>query len=1024
MSDFNPIKMIDDYLASGNIIEKGVIEIERMETANGSIHLYLKNDTELQNKEIKLVIMEQSHNHIWSERCSIKGNKISSPINHFTKAIPGTETILWKICIAVYNDGIVLLRRVTNGRKEHPDTPQIFDHREYYMEPALRSPVNGEEVETVPFYTVHGHLGCKTALLGERYQKQFCNRMNRVEFKDSEIWLEVSAYPFPNAEFGLAICSSDKKKSYTFSDLVMTDKKNGFDIYEAKLDLAGVPELDSDNWCVFSVYRRDRIDFTVPLSIADKKINKKFETGDSGKYYMIPESNKKIYVNDVPNIGLCLMSKFIVSHARTVESDLPIDELVQQKKLKLCGRYEAVVRIPKESILEIEFSYHVLSQGETYYLYLKNETEPAASTILPCWAVWGSDHKCTVDLSELCGQNQAGYANWLIYMIEKEKNRFSCIRLLGKTDVRSPRKEDPYLYDRTNQYLEPAMRFVTGGKTFAYTPYVSRLGNYSLEMAEESERYIYQFITEFRDLRIKSNTLYITVDCGRNDKNWTGISIQYRFGKEEDRKDYYFPGTIRRGKRGSVQISVRIDLKEIGFQASYWDIRVVFEEKGQKYFVLPKAEYKRFNKKLSKLFQDNRYLTDKNHIVFPYITMNHSIALLYRERTKYDGFVFRCKERFGYLYFRFNRKRLLTKKIFLVYEKFCIMAQDNGYFFFQYCMEHNLEEKMNRKIYYVISKKSPDYDRVKSYKGHLLSFMSVKFIGYLIASRLLIGTDTKSHMYVWENRPSFLQPRIDAKKYVFLQHGVTAFKRVDKIYTKTRENACDLFIVTSENERDIIRKSFKYDLNEIAVTGFSRWDVLEDHSENSNEILIMPTWRNWLDEVSDEEFKKSDYFRSYMQLLTSGQIFELLEKNDLILNFYIHPKFREYITNFNIDKKRIHIMYFGTEPLNELLMKCKLLVTDYSSVAWDVFYQKKPVLFYQFDYEQYMRANGSYVDMEHDLFGERSLTLEELTGHIREYIRNGFILKEKYAAVRDSSYKYIDSDNSKRICENIKRKGW
>ena len=73
-----------------------------------------------------------------------------------------------------------------------------------------------------------------------------------------------------------------------------------------------------------------------------------------------------------------------------------------------------------------------------------------------------------------------------------------------------------------------------------------------------------------------------------------------------------------------------------------------------------------------------------------------------------------------------------------------------------------------------------------------------------------------------------------------------------------------------------------------------------------------------------------------------------------------------------------------------------MLITDYSSVCWDVCYLDKPVLFYQFDYDMYMQAHGSYLDMEHELFGERYTEYEKLIDGIEEYIHNGFKEKEEY----------------------------
>ena len=48
------------------------------------------------------------------------------------------------------------------------------------------------------------------------------------------------------------------------------------------------------------------------------------------------------------------------------------------------------------------------------------------------------------------------------------------------------------------------------------------------------------------------------------------------------------------------------------------------------------------------------------------------------------------------------------KHICLVSEKFASMAQDNGYYFFKHCMDENEEAYLHKKIYYIISKDSPD----------------------------------------------------------------------------------------------------------------------------------------------------------------------------------------------------------------------------------------------------------------------------------------------------------------------------
>ena len=85
---------------------------------------------------------------------------------------------------------------------------------------------------------------------------------------------------------------------------------------------------------------------------------------------------------------------------------------------------------------------------------------------------------------------------------------------------------------------------------------------------------------------------------------------------------------------------------------------------------------------------------------------------------------------------------------------------------------------------------------------------------------------------------------------------------------------------------------------------------------------------------------------------------------------------------------------------------------------------EKPILFYQFDLKQYNETNGSYVNMEKDLFGDRCTNQNELIRLIREYTENGFQEKPAYAAMRNNLFVARDHDNCKRTYEYIKSQGY
>ena len=260
----------------------------------------------------------------------------------------------------------------------------------------------------------------------------------------------------------------------------------------------------------------------------------------------------------------------------------------------------------------------------------------------------------------------------------------------------------------------------------------------------------------------------------------------------------------------------------------------------------------------------------------------------------------------------------------------------------------------------------------------------------------------------------------------FLQHGVTALKRTDVLFGAHGSSPMTHITTTSDYEQQIMDKYWGYTPQNAPVLGFTRWDVLEDTRtpEDEKMILVMPTWRAWLEEKPEEDFIESDYFRNYMDMLSDESLAKCLKDNSVKLVFFIHPKFKDYLGRFNASSDNIELVQFGSRPLNEIMMKCSMLITDYSSVCWDVYYMGKPVIFYQFDYDMYMDQHGSYLDMEHELFGDRYTELSDVIEGIKKYIGNGFEESECAKEMRTKYFKYIDSDNSKRTYEYLKKKGY
>ena len=560
------------------------------------------------------------------------------------------------------------------------------------------------------------------------------------------------------------------------------------------------------------------------------------------------------------------------------------------------------------------------------------------------------------------------------------------------------------------------------GGNFLLCVYMDKGGKWFLGFGTEWRTHKMTQICHLRYLTMRKGmlNLHLVTDSHKYGYKPEQVVFRFRSKLQEERCGYNFEIKTVKIKKDLQYLDACLDLKNVDLKSLYWDVVVMFvnPETGERFEAA--ISMTRAYRLFTSFLYGGSYETGNGFFLYPYNTSSKKLAFQFREEGEYDHLGFRVKELTAFAAYYLLKPYWDSRHIQLVYEKFCMMAQDNGYYFFKYCMDHEEEKRQNNHIYYVITKDAPDRKKLDAYQSHLVDFMSIRHMIYMIAAELLVSTDTRNHLYAMRQRGSILKRYLRKKPLVFLQHGVTALKKVDFFYGKGKSGSCNLFVVTSDFEKKIVEDYFGYAEDEIVNSGFARWDVLEDKSEGLREILIMPTWRAWLENVTLEEFKESDYFHNYMALLNSPRFHCFLEKNDLLANFYLHSKFREFIQDFSVESDRIRLIVFGEEPANELMMRCKMLVTDYSSVCWDVFYLDKPVVFFQFDRDKYMEAHGSYLDRE--LFGDCAQDVDGLLTYMERCADDHFVVRPEYEKMQKSFYKYFDDQNSRRICDAIVKK--
>ncbi|MFQ7975868.1 MAG: CDP-glycerol glycerophosphotransferase family protein [Enterococcus gallinarum] len=277
----------------------------------------------------------------------------------------------------------------------------------------------------------------------------------------------------------------------------------------------------------------------------------------------------------------------------------------------------------------------------------------------------------------------------------------------------------------------------------------------------------------------------------------------------------------------------------------------------------------------------------------------------------------------------------------------------------------------------------------------------------------------KGTVFLGGHQKGIVRQFLDIKPFVFLQHGVLGLKKIDDTFSASGLNKAELFTTSSEFEKQIVVDYLGYKPENVVVTGLPRWDNLnQGKADKNNSILIMPTWRNWLEEVEDKIFIESDYFKTYNRLINSKELSNFLEEKGVVANFYLHPKFNQYSHLFSNENSNVKIIYFGEAAVNELIKQASILVTDYSSVAWEALYQRIPTIFYQFDQEKYIEEQGAYMDLNNDLFGPVCFTEKDLIYHLYSSINNSLDELE-IVEIQKKYFSYVDQNNSQRVYKEI-----
>lgn len=348
-------------------------------------------------------------------------------------------------------------------------------------------------------------------------------------------------------------------------------------------------------------------------------------------------------------------------------------------------------------------------------------------------------------------------------------------------------------------------------------------------------------------------------------------------------------------------------------------------------------------------------------------------------------------------------------------------AGDNGEAFFRFLQSQN---NPNIRPFFAIAKTSPDYKKMQAI-GRVIDRNGLKYkLLFLLSSRVISSHADEFVINPFTRNEEYFVGMLRFK-FVFLQHGITK-DDISGWLNKYRKNI-GLFVTAARPEyASIINGDYHYSKDRLSLSGFPRYDQLVDSQQKR--LIIMPTWRKFIAVKADKKsgqrlydsmFKKSDFYKFYQNLIDDKRIKGALSSADMTAEFYLHPSHQLQISDFK-GNKLVRIMDFPFD-YKAAFREGSLLVTDYSSVAFDFAYMKKPVVYAQFDEAIFFGSHWErgYFSYDKHGFGPVRRDYEATVKEIVKIIEGNCQMENKYKKRVDNFFAYTDKKNSERVYKAI-----
>ena len=351
-----------------------------------------------------------------------------------------------------------------------------------------------------------------------------------------------------------------------------------------------------------------------------------------------------------------------------------------------------------------------------------------------------------------------------------------------------------------------------------------------------------------------------------------------------------------------------------------------------------------------------------------------------------------------------------------------IQADDNGEHLYRFILRNHPEIN----AYFLLNRDSHDWDRLKTEGFKLIAYGSFEHREALKDCVRIISSHADAYVHSYFGDKEY-------PTYVFLQHGVIHNDLHQWLNTKT----IDLLVTSSPAEkRSLVENGTKYLLTEkeVKLLGLPRHDNLIKINQKEKLILVMPTWRSYLVGPTilgnireiNKDFVKSKYAIAWGNFLKSEELRRLCTNSGYKVVFFPHVNMQPYLKMVSLPEY-IAVHTHKSARIQNLFARASLMITDYSSVAFEMAYLEKSVIYYQFDADEVLNNrhifSKGYFSYEKNGFGDVVYTQDDLIQSIKTSLFNDCVPEDRYLNRMKEFFPFKDGKCCERCFNAIKSLG-